>query len=74
MNSFQLLIAPDGNQTASGYLYLDDGESLNTDQTNNYTLLQFALSNVSLCVLAFFAMSIGTDLAIVYLHGFQSVI
>eukprot|EP00731_Ephydatia_muelleri_P000495 Em0001g495a len=45
MNSFQLLIAPDGNQAASGYLYLDDGESLNTDQTNNYTLLQFALIN-----------------------------
>ncbi|KAL5515497.1 hypothetical protein EMCRGX_G000671 [Ephydatia muelleri] len=45
LNSFQLLIAPDGNQTASGYLYLDDGESLTTDQTNNYTLLQFALYN-----------------------------
>ncbi|KAL5515496.1 hypothetical protein EMCRGX_G000670 [Ephydatia muelleri] len=45
LNSFQLLIAPDGNQNASGYLYLDDGESLNTDQTNNYTLLQFALRN-----------------------------
>ena len=53
MNSFQLLIASDGNQNASGYLYLDDGDSLNTDQTNNYTLLQFVLHNVSLSMQAF---------------------
>ena len=53
LNSFQLLIASDGNQNASGYLYLDDGESLNTDQTNNYTLLQFELRNVSLGMQAF---------------------
>ena len=53
LNSFQLLIASDGNQNASGYLYLDDGESLNTDQSNNYTLLQFELRNVSLGMQAF---------------------
>ena len=47
-NSFQLLIAPDGNKSANGYLYLDDGESLNTTQNNNYTLLQFTLRNVRL--------------------------
>ena len=47
-NSFQLLIAPDGNKSANGYLYLDDGESLNTNQNNNYTLLQFTLRNVRL--------------------------
>ena len=52
LNSFQLLIASDGNQNASGYLYLDDGE-MTTDQTNNYTLLQFELRNVSLGMQAF---------------------
>ena len=61
MNSFQLLIAPDGYQTASGYLYLDDGESLNTDQTNNYTLLQFVLHNVSLGMQAF-ALLLGNSI------------
>ena len=46
-NNYTLLIAPDGTGSASGYLYLDDGESLNTDLDNGFTLLQFTLSDVS---------------------------
>ncbi|KAL5494209.1 hypothetical protein EMCRGX_G015493 [Ephydatia muelleri] len=45
MNNYTLLIAPDGTGSASGYLYLDDGESLNTDLDNGFTLLQFTLNN-----------------------------
>ncbi len=45
-NPFSLLVAVDGNLEASGSLFLDDGETLNTYESGNYSLIEFTAQKV----------------------------
>ena len=46
-NPFSLLVAISGEGSAYGYLYLDDGDSLGTVETKDYSLLQFSVMEVT---------------------------
>ena len=46
-NPFSLLVALDENMSANGSLFLDDGESLNTYENKQYTLINFTATQVS---------------------------
>ena len=46
-NPFSLLVALDENMSANGSLFLDDGESLNTYEKKQYTLINFTATQVS---------------------------
>lgn len=41
LNPFGLLVALDENSQASGFLYLDDGDDLNSIQNNAYTTISY---------------------------------
>ncbi|KAL9648423.1 hypothetical protein ABK040_014044 [Willaertia magna] len=45
-NPYELLIALNNEGQAFGELFLDDGESLNTIENHNYTLLNYQVNNV----------------------------
>ncbi|EFC45907.1 predicted protein [Naegleria gruberi] len=47
LNPYQLIVALDANQTASGMLYLDDGETLDTLEDQLYTTIQYSVSSNS---------------------------
>ncbi|KAK7477593.1 hypothetical protein BaRGS_00031141, partial [Batillaria attramentaria] len=46
--SFELLVVPDENMTASGLLFWDDGESLDSIDNGEYTLTEFFLNGPTL--------------------------
>lgn len=46
-NPFSLLVVLSDQATASGYLYLDDGESLDIIETEDYSLIQYSVMEVN---------------------------
>ena len=44
--NFSLIVALDGNNTAHGHLYWDDGDSIDPVQTQRYSLISFVVKNV----------------------------
>ena len=47
-NPFSLLVALDDAISAEGWLFWDDGESLETYETGIYSLLHFQVNNVTM--------------------------
>lgn len=47
-NYMKLIVAADDNQTAQGYLFWDDGESIDTYEKGQYFLVQFNLNKATL--------------------------
>ena len=45
-NPFALLVALDDNQSGEGWLFWDDGETLQTYENGNYSLLHFTAQKV----------------------------
>lgn len=45
-NPFYLLVALDNSLTASGLLFLDDGESIDSIDSGQYSLISYTVNNV----------------------------